>query len=221
MIRINLLAGERGKAKKKTTLDPGQQALIGGGLILALAAGGVGWRYLSLTRQSNQLNADIARENLEKTRLAAILQQVQRVEAQSKLAKDRVELINSLRRDNTGPVHLLDEISSAVPDRLWLTGIKQAAANANNPGVVEVAMEGNVTNLTRLSDFIAGLEASGYFKRETEIISTLTGPAPAGYSSDTDVTKFSIRAQFQQPGAPQPAAAPPSATPARPAAGGR
>src|SRR3972149_6349212 len=134
MIRINLLAGERGKAKKKTTLDPGQQALIGGGLILALAAGGVGWRYLSLTRQSNQLNADIARENLEKTRPAAILQQVQRVEAQSKLAKDRGQLINSLRRDNTGPVHLLDEISSAVPDRLWLTGIKQADAHPKHPG---------------------------------------------------------------------------------------
>jgi Tfp pilus assembly protein PilN len=113
---------------------------------------------------------------------------------------------------------MLDEISRALPDRLWLTEVKQAPPVAATPGVVEVAMDGNVTNLTRLSDFINNLEASGYFKRETEIISTLTGPTPAGFAGNEDVTKFSIRAHFQQPGASQPAAAaPPAATPARPA----
>ena len=44
MIRINLLAVERGKAKKKTTLETGQQILIGCSLILALTAAGVAWR---------------------------------------------------------------------------------------------------------------------------------------------------------------------------------
>jgi type IV pilus assembly protein PilN len=222
MIRINLLAVERGKAKKKSTLDSGQQVLMGCGVILVLAAGGMGWRYLSLASESNRVNADLLKEQAEQKRLAVIIAQVQRLEAQRTLADQRVKLIKQLRQDNTGPVHMLDEISRALPDRLWLTEIKQATPKPDNPGVVDVAMEGNVTNLTRLSDFIANLQSSGYFKRETEIISTLTGPAPAGFISDGDVSKFNIRAQFQQPGAIQPAApatAPAAAQPARP--GGR
>ena len=219
MIRINLLAVERGKAKKKTTLEAGQQILIGCSLILVLTAAGVAWRYVSLTRASNQLDAEIAKEQVEKARLAVIIQQVQRLEEQRNLADQRVKLIKQLRSDNTGPVHMLDEISRAVPDRLWLTEVKQALPNATTPGVVEVAMDGNVLNLTRLSDFIGNLEASGYFKRETDIVSTLTGPVPAGFvGGDLELTKFSIKARFQQPGAAQPAAAAqPPAQPARPA----
>jgi type IV pilus assembly protein PilN len=217
VIRINLLAVERGKAKKATTLDTGQQVLMGCGLILVLAVAGVGWRYFSLTSTLNQVKADIAKEQVEQKRLAVILQQVQKLEEERALADRKVKLIKQLRQDNTGPVHMLDEISRALPERLWLTEVKQATPVAATPGVVEVAMDGNVTNLTRLSDFIANLEASGYFKRETEIISTLTGPPPSGFTGNDDVTKFSIRAHFQQPGASQPAAAAPATTPARPA----
>jgi len=218
VIRINLLAVERGKAKKKTTLDTGQQVLMGCGLILVLTVAGVGFRYFSLASALNQVKADVAREQVEQRRLAVILLQVQNLEDQRALADRKVKLIKQLRQDNTGPVHLLDEISRALPERLWLTELKQALPVATDPGVVEVAMDGNVTNLTRLSDFIANLEASGYFKRETEIISTLTGPPPSGFIGNDDVTKFSIKARFQQPGASQPVTgAPGGATPARPA----
>ena len=65
-----------GKAKKKTTLEAGQQILIGCSLILVLTAAGVAWRYVSLTRASNQVNADIAKEQIEKARLAVIIQQI-------------------------------------------------------------------------------------------------------------------------------------------------
>jgi type IV pilus assembly protein PilN len=217
VIRINLLAVERGKAKKKTTFDTGQQVLIGCGLILVLTVAGVGYRYFSLASALNQVKADIAREQVEQKRLAVILQQVQKLEDQRALADKKVKLIKQLRQDNTGPVHMLDEISRALPDRLWLTEVKQSAPVPATPGLVEVSMDGGVTNLTRLSDFIANLEASGYFKRETEIISTLTGPMPSGFAGNDDVTKFSIKAHFQQPGAQAAAAAPPAATPARPA----
>jgi len=209
MIRINLLAAERGKAKKAVTFDAGQKAVIGGSVIVVLAAVALGWRFWSLSSQSSQLDTQVAAEQREQTRLAALIQEVARVEEQKRLFTQRVTLIEELKSQQTGPVHMLDEISRALPDRLWLTSLKQGAEG-------EVAIEGNVTILTRLPDFINNLEASRYFKREIDIVSTLTGPPPPGYSSDTDVTKFVIKAQFQQPGAVQSTTAP-----AAPQPGGR
>ena len=58
-----------------------------------------------------------------------------------------------------------------------------------------------------VSDFVANLEASGYFKRSIEIVSTTSEPMP---QPPGELIKFSIKAEFQQPGdakAPAPQAA--------------
>ena len=62
-------------------------------------------------------------------------------------------LIEQLRKGQTGPVHMLDQISRALPPMLWLTELKQGA-DAN-----EVVIDGRCTTLTGLSDFVANLEA--------------------------------------------------------------
>ena len=212
MIRINLLAVERGKAKAPT-LDPTQLALIGSGLIVVLALGWVGWRYLSLSREAARLAATILTEQQEKTRLDALVKQVKQFQAQQALLKQRVDLVEKLKGEQTGPVHMLDEISQALPDRMWLLQVKQGANG-------EVAIDGNVPVQTRVSDFINKLEASGYFKRQMDIVSTQTGDAPPGLpASEPELTRFSIKGIFQTSGAPQPAnAAAPSGTQApRPA----
>ena len=38
-------------------------------------------------------------------------------------------LIEQLRNGQTGPVHMLDQISRALPPMLWLTELKQAGAD--------------------------------------------------------------------------------------------
>ena len=86
---------------------------------------------------------------------------------------------------------MLDQISRSLPPMLWLTGLKQGTTPA------EVVIDGRCTTLTGLSDFVANLEGSGYFKRGVEIIQSTTeaGPATVG-----ELIKFSIKAMFQQPG---------------------
>ena len=66
---------------------------------------------------------------------------------------------------------MLDQISQALPPMLWLTELKQVGT--------DVVIDGNCTTLTGLSDFVANLEASGYFKRSIEIVSTTTEIARA------------------------------------------
>jgi type IV pilus assembly protein PilN len=199
MIRINLLASERDRTKKRavTLGTVGQKLTIGCSLIVILAALFCGWRYWTVTRESSQLDAAIVAAQQESARLRSIIGQVQQFEQRKAQLQQRVGLIEQLRNGQSGPVHMLDQISRALPPMLWLTGLKQVGADL-------VVIEGRCTALTGLSDFVSNLEASGYFKRSIEIVSTQTEtvPQPPG-----EVVKFSIKAQFQPLGA---APAPPS-----------
>lgn len=197
MIRINLLAAEREKSKKAVVLGTaGQKLTIGCSLILVLALLFVGWRYWALTRASNQIDAEIAAAQQETTRLHSVIQQVQQFEQRKAQLQQRVVLIEQLRKGQTGPVHMLDQISRALPQMLWLTELKQSGN--------DVQIDGRCTTLTGLSEFVSNLEASGYFKRSIEIVDTKTetlGTPPS------ELIKFSIKAIFQQPGeAAKPAA---------------
>jgi type IV pilus assembly protein PilN len=192
MIRINLLAVERERAKKKAGAAFGtaaQKLAIGCSLILILAGLFVGWRYWTLSHQSAQLDAEIAAAQDETTRLHSVIEQVQQFEQRKAQLQQRVVLIEQLRKGQTGPVHMLDQISRALPPMLWLTELKQTGDS--------VVLDGRCTALTGLSDFVGNLEASGYFKRSIEIVSTVTESmsAPPG-----ELIKFSIKAEFQQPG---------------------
>jgi type IV pilus assembly protein PilN len=201
MIRINLLAVERERPKPKLGFEIGQKLTVGCSLILILAALFVGWRYWSLSRESAQLDAEISAAQQETTRLHGIIQQVQQFEQRRAQLSQRVVLIEQLRKGQTGPVHMLDQISRALPPALWLTGLKQIGG--------DVQIDGNCTTLTGLSDFVANLEASGYFKRSVEILSTQTQPLaqPPG-----ELIKFSIKAIFQQPGEAKAATTPATAS---------
>jgi Tfp pilus assembly protein PilN len=128
---------------------------------------------------------------------------VQEFEQRKAQLSQRVVLIEQLRRDQIGPVHMLDQISRALPPMLWLTELKQSPA--------DITISGMATTQTGVSDFITNLEGSGYFKRSIDIVNTTTEPLPR---PPGELIKFTIRAQFQPTG--QPAAAP--AAPAAPRA---
>jgi type IV pilus assembly protein PilN len=190
VIRINLLPRERQVKKVAAPLAAGQKLTIACSLILVVAAAGIGWRYWMLRRESAQLDGAIAVAQAETTRLHSIIQQVQQFEQQRAQLQQRVALIEQLRRDQTGPVHMLDQIGRALPPMVWLTRLQQGA-DAN-----DVTIEGRGTTLTSLSDFVVNLEGSGYFRRSIEIVNTQTTPLrdEAG-----EIIQFTIRARFDQP----------------------
>jgi type IV pilus assembly protein PilN len=188
MIRINLLAAERTPKKKAIAFQTGQKLVIGCSLILVLALLFIGWRFWALSRESTQLDLEIAAAQQETTRLHSIILQVQQFEQRKAQLQQRVTLIEQLRKGQTGPVHMLDQISRALPQMLWLTELKQTGDS--------VQLDGRCATLTGLSEFVTNLEASGYFKRSVEILSTQveSSSTPPG-----ELIKFSIKAQFQTP----------------------
>jgi len=200
MIRINLLAVERQRSKKKLSFQVGQKLTVGCSLILVAAVLFIGWRYWALSRESAKIDADIAAAQRETAQLQTTIQQVQQFDQRKAQLQERVALIEQLRKGQTGPVHMLDQISRSLPPMLWLTELKQTPT--------DVLIDGTCTNLNSLSDFVANLEASGYFKRPIEIVNT---QADTNTQVQGELVKFSIRAQSQTPTDTKPAAVPISA----------
>ena len=188
MIRINLLAVERKASKSALSFQAGQKLTIACSAVLVVTALFVGWRYWVLQQRSNKLDQEISDAQKETSRLHGIIQNVQQFEQQKAQLQQRVVLIEQLRKGQTGPVHMLDQISRALPPLLWLTDLKQTDDS--------VVIDGRCMAVTGLTDFVSNLEASGYFKRSIDILSSQT-EVLAG--SPSELIKFSVKAQFQQP----------------------
>jgi type IV pilus assembly protein PilN len=204
MIRINLLQVERtsgAAAKRRTAVNFGSAASkvpLLCSLILIGAVLYVGYTAWSLYQQGQQLEIQLAQAKEEEQKLQAVLRQFEAFEARKKQLEQRVKLIEDLRRDQGKAVHLLDKVSTSVPDRLWLTDMKQVGDS--------IQMDGQTSTLTALADFIGNLENTGYFKRPVEIISSNEEKI-----NTMDLIKFQMKAEFLMPGSEDKAQAVPVA----------
>ena len=194
MIRINLLAVDRGAPRRALVIPVGHRVALGASLILLATALTIGWWFWSLRQTSVQLDLDIAKAELETQQLRSVLAQVQKFEARKAQLQQRVTLIEQLRRGQSSPVRVVEELGKALPERLWLTALAQKGE--------DVTISGLTTSLTGVSDFVANLEASAAFKRPVDIIdSEMSKDSKTG-----DLVKFSIKARIHSPEPPAAAA---------------
>ena len=202
MIRINLIAVERARARKRILIPAAIRVTAGATIILLGTAALIGWWFWSLRQESIRVDQDLVRAESETRQIRSVLEQVRKFESQRALLQQRVTLIEQLRKGQYAPVHLLDEISKSLPDRLWLSELKQTGG--------DFAINGVTDSLTAVSDFVANLESTKWFKKPVEIIDSQVTPDPkAG-----DLIKFQVKAQFVDPTAP-----PEPPAPAKPATG--
>jgi len=194
MIRINLLTIDRAKTAKAPAVMPeAKRVTVGASLVLLVTVLGLGWWFWSLQQQSQLLDIDIASAEQDTRQLRAVLSKVQKFEARKAQLQQRVTLIEQLRKGQTAPVRVLDQISRSVPDRLWLADMKQSGT--------EFTLDGYATTMTALSDFVATIEDTKWFRKPVEIIdSQLTSDAKTG-----DVVKFVVKANYVDPDMPVPA----------------
>jgi type IV pilus assembly protein PilN len=200
MIRINLLAVERERARTRILIPAAHRVTIGATIILLGTAVLIGWWFWSLRQESARIDEELARAEVETRQIRSVLEQVRKFESQKAVLQQRVTLIEQLRKGQYAPVHLLDEISKSLPDRLWLNEMSQTGS--------EFTIGGMTDSLTAVSDFVANLEATRWFKKPVEIVdSQVTNVAKTG-----DLIKFQIKAEFVDPDAPtEPPAGKPAA----------
>ena len=186
MIRVNLL-GDRPVVRKRFVFATPHKLLVGCSAILIASTVSIGWRYFGVSRTSAKVDSELSVAQKEATRLHAIIAQVQQFEQRKAQLQQRVGLIEQLRSDQTGPVHMLDEISKALPPTMWLTGLKQ------NPSGNEVLVEGRSASLTGLSDFVTSLQTSGYFQRSVEIVNS----SSESKGEAAELIHFQVKAVFR------------------------
>ena len=158
MIRINLLGHEPSKPKKRAV----PTLTIGGsdnaGFILAvvatvvLLAGAWWWQCGNLQRFAAR-HAVVVAEQLE---LADIAAQVRDLQDRRAFVGQKRGVIFDLKKSQSGPVLLLDQLNRELPDSLWLTDLTLTDGNVSIVGLAlsPVAMADFVTNL-RLSSYFA------------------------------------------------------------------
>jgi len=194
MIRINLLVVERERARKRVVFIPAAHRVTAGATVILIGTAVlIGWWFLSVRERSAQLDVELAQAETETRQIRSVLEQVRKFESQKAMLQQRVTLIEQLRKGQYAPVHLLDEVSKSLPDRLWLNDLSQTGADFTISGMTD--------SMTAVSDFVANLEGTRWFKKPVEILdSQVQTDAKAG-----DLIKFQVKAQFVDPTAPAPA----------------
>ena len=191
MIRVNLLGSERPTKKskqKKAASAPSAPGAVQAYLFLALFGGGAlvlcAALYWYQSSKLHRLDTDIAAAQQRQKELQAIKAQVDALEAKRATFQRKVDLIERLKADQSGPVHLVDEISKALPDFVWLTALEQTADN--------VRLTGQGNGLTSVADFISALQRSGWFPSVDLVSSSQT-------AQDANVVQFALMARFKDP----------------------
>src|SRR5262245_35494320 len=155
MIRINLLAAERPTQKKKAASGGGgAPGSLQAYLLLGLFAGGAAalcvGAWLWKSAQIRDLDAKIKEQEATKVRLQAIKKQVDELQAKEETLKLKVKLIEDLKAAQGGPVHMLDEISKALPDFVWLGTMDQSGDR--------VRFGGQSNSLASIAEFMSRLQ---------------------------------------------------------------
>jgi type IV pilus assembly protein PilN len=162
MIRINLLQERKAPApgKTKSVAGPSAPGTFQAYALLALFAGGAAFASAALwwwqSSKIKELDRLIAADQKRQQDLMAIKKQVDEFESKKRLLENKVTLIETLRLEQKGPVHMLDEISKALPDFVWLLTMDQSPTGG-------LKFKGEANGLTAVADFISALQRSGWF----------------------------------------------------------
>jgi type IV pilus assembly protein PilN len=157
MIRVNLLAADRPTKKKKGAGAAATPGAVQAYLLLTVFAGGAVLvclaLYLYMAGQIRELDSKIAAAEQRQRELQAIKKQVDELEQKRATFQRKVDLITRLQAEQQGPVHMLDEISKALPDFVWLSSLDQAGN--------QLRFNGQSNSLTSVADFITALQNAG------------------------------------------------------------
>jgi type IV pilus assembly protein PilN len=121
MIRINLLpfraARKRENIKRQISIFA---------LVLLLLFAGMGYQYYDLSSELSEVKAEQKKVKKELRSYNKILRKIKTLNKRIKALKAKLRIIKQLEKGKTGPVLLLDQISSAVPkNKLWISSLKQ------------------------------------------------------------------------------------------------
>ena len=155
MIKINLLPVKRAARKAKVPVDTAMfQVVVGLGIVLVFV-GACGYRWQMLVDEVALKTQIKESKTKELDALKKKVQEVEDYEKNKRLLEDKNRIIEQLRKNQGGPVRLLDYLSQSLdPLKIWLTSVD---------GDAQVAINGKALTNDDIVQFIRNLQQSGYF----------------------------------------------------------
>ena len=151
MILINLLPVRA--AKKR---EFGRQQLVLFVLLLVLAVIGNFFVYNRFESELRSLDKQIVTTRNEIAQLEKTIGEVKSIKEDKKALEDKLKILDTLKKGRTGPVKVLDELATIIPQKVWIVDF-----NEQNGAV---SMNGAAGSYEDLSTFSKKLKASTHFK---------------------------------------------------------
>jgi len=161
MIKINLLDRTKLKAAKTKKISTASNQTLMAVMAVAVVVMSVGiiyfWQRI-LVQQDEELSRQIMLAKKEKVRQEGMLRENEVFEKRRKLLETRINVIESLKKNQSGPVQVLDLLSDCIQrsEGVWLKDLAQKGnlitVNGTAMGSPD-AVADFITNLTRVGNF--------------------------------------------------------------------
>ena len=167
MIKINLLENSKGKSKRgggggpsMPTMEMGDMGSPKLKILAVLVIAGLfnlGYWY-RLDSQSKAIAAHMKVAEQKNRELADVKARFLERQTQANNYKRRVDVIDGLRQNQTGPVNLLAMLGQTVnnTEAVWLSKMDDTGPSVN--------LEGTALSTDAVANLIANLQKTGYFK---------------------------------------------------------
>lgn len=181
MIEVNLLpGGKKGSSSGFAfSLDGLRDMLPGGGggggggggsatdpyqvffaIAAAVAIGYMGYSFMSLRSETEELQVQLETAVQDSIRNAAIIQRTNELRARADSIQQRVAIIQEIDSHRYTWSHVMDEVAAAVPEFTWL---REVLYSGENP--LRVRVTGRAGSIFAITRFMRRLEASRFFRQ--------------------------------------------------------
>ncbi len=158
MTKINLLLAR--KEKKKIGVRKEFIVFILSVLLLLVLLALIHWR---LEKEKGDTMAQIAQTKKEIAHYKSLTAEVIKAKEAQKMLQDKLEIINTLRREKTTPARVLDELSIDKPEKIHLESVKKEGSR--------LGIEGIALDDETIANFMTNLRKSNLFKNVDLIVS--------------------------------------------------
>lgn len=149
MIRVNLIPVQ----ERRETRGFGE--LFFGFIVLVALFAVIITLHIVQNHKLEDINLRISKAQQRIRELEVIKKKVDDFKAKNNELNRRIEIINILEKNRTGPLYVMDALAGAIPNRAWIDEFSETSLNAKLVGVAD--------NEFTVADFMEGLQNSPYF----------------------------------------------------------
>ena len=149
MIRINLIP----EPERKEVKGAGE-IFIGICVLVALFVV-IGAIHILQGNRLADVNRRIAKAEKRIKELETVKKKVDEFKAKNAELNRRIEIINVLEKNRTGPLYVMDALSHAIPNKAWIDEFTEKGSQTKLVGIAD--------NEFTVADFMQALQTSPYF----------------------------------------------------------